>query len=76
MRSPSSCEIVSLSIPMPDLIITSEITAPSHASRDKPKSRNMPAATRVDADMTESSVASSPEFIRESDFTFTPTPFT
>ena len=40
------------------------------------KIRKMPAATRVDAEMMESRVASSPELIRESEFTLTPTLFT
>ena len=57
-------------------MMTREMTAPSQASRETWKMRNMPAATSVEAEMTESSVASSPELIRESEFTFTPIPLT
>ena len=49
-------------------MITREITAPSHASREIWKIRNIPAATSVEAEIMESSVASSPEFTRESDY--------
>jgi hypothetical protein len=57
---------------MPDLMMIMEMIAPSQASREIWKIRKIPAATSVDAEMMESSVASSPELIRESEFTFLP----
>ena len=53
-----------------------DIIVARYASREMSNIRNIAAASRVDADTTESSLASSPEFIKESDFTFTPTFFT
>jgi hypothetical protein len=57
-------------------MMTSEMIAPSHASRDISKIRNIAAATRVEADITESSVASSPELTSEAELTFLPTDLT
>ena len=57
---------------MPDLMIMTEMTAPSHASSESPVSRKITAATSVDAEITESSTASFPEFIRESELTLSP----
>ena len=74
--SPSSWEIVSRSMSTPDLMMTMDMTAPSHASRETPAVRYTIAATSVDAEITESSMASVPEFTSESEFTFSPTPFT
>ena len=57
---------------MPDFMIITDITASSHASGEKPVRMNTKAAASVEAEMTESSVASSPEFISESELTFSP----
>ena len=69
-------EIVSRSMSIPDLMITMDITAPSHASRDTPVIMKIIAATSVDAEIIESRVASSPESMSEEEFTFSPTLFT
>ena len=53
-----------------------EINAPSHASNEILNIRNIIAATSVEDEMMESSMASSPELTRESEFTFFPTPLT
>ena len=54
-------------------MMTTEIAAPSHASRLTPAVRNTIAATSVDAEMTESSRASWPESTRLSELTCSPT---
>ena len=50
-------------------MITREITAPRYASSEIWKIRKIAAATSVDAEMIESSAASFPELIRESELT-------
>ena len=50
--------------------------APSHASKEILNIRNIAAAANVDAEMTESRVASSPELTREAELTFFPTALT
>ena len=53
--------------------MTIEIMAPSHASRLNPETIKMMAAKSVDAEIMESSFASSPEATRESELTSFPT---
>ena len=68
--------MVSFSISRPDLIITREISAPSQASSEMWKIRNIAAASSVEAEMTASRRASSPELISESELTFSPVALT
>ena len=56
--------------------MNAEIMAPSQASSESPKIRNIAAETRVDAEIMESIKASFPELMRESELIFSPTDFT
>ena len=72
-RSPKICDSVSPSISKPDLTITPAMTAPSQASMDTCQLIYIIAAASVEAEIIESSLASSPELIKDSELTLRPT---